>query len=51
MLVNLWSASVTITIWDRLKDEHRQRLLTLPSHELILRCVAIYSRVTGKAGG
>ncbi|MEV5447735.1 hypothetical protein AB0N23_35255 [Streptomyces sp. NPDC052644] len=51
VLVNLWSASVTITIWDRLKDEHRQRLLTLPSHELILRCVAIYSRVTGKAGG
>ncbi|SCE63613.1 hypothetical protein GA0070216_10117 [Micromonospora matsumotoense] len=51
VLVDLWSASVTVTIWDRLKDEHRQRLLTLPSHELILRCVAIYSRVTGKAGG
>ncbi|MFI9641406.1 hypothetical protein ACIG87_15300 [Micromonospora sp. NPDC051925] len=51
VLVDLWSASVTVTIWDRLKDEHRERLLTLPSHELILRCVAIYSRITGKAGG
>ena len=51
VLIDLWSASVTILIWDRLKDKHRRRLLTLPSHELIGRCVAIYSRVTDKAGG
>ena len=50
VLVDLWSASVTIEIWDRLKEKHRQQLLTLPSHELILRCVAIYSRVTGGGG-
>ncbi|MFI7609553.1 hypothetical protein ACIBTV_31180 [Micromonospora sp. NPDC049366] len=47
VLVDLWSARVTCAIWDRHSDEHRQRLLTLPSHELILRCVAIYTRVTG----
>ncbi|MBV1854588.1 hypothetical protein [Catellatospora tritici] len=51
VLVDTWSAEVTVTVWDRLKDRHRQRLLTLPSHELILRCVAIYSRLTGKADG
>lgn len=51
VLIDLWSAEVTVTIWDRLKDRHRQRLLTLPSHQLILRCVAIYSSVTDKAGG
>lgn len=51
VLVDLWSASVTVTIWDRLKDKHRQRLLTLPPHELILRCVKIYSSVTKKADG
>ncbi|MFI6263261.1 hypothetical protein [Micromonospora sp. NPDC051006] len=47
VLVDLWSASVTLAIWDRLTAKHRQRLLTLPSHELILRCVAIYTHVTG----
>lgn len=47
VLVDVWSANVTVIVWDRLKPEHRQRLLTLPAHELILRCVAIYSRVTG----
>ncbi|MER7457336.1 hypothetical protein [Micromonospora sp. NPDC126480] len=50
VLVDLWSASVTSLIWDRLKEKHRQQLLTLPSHELILRCVAIYFRVTGGGG-
>jgi hypothetical protein len=50
VLIDLWSASVTVTIWDRLKDHHRQRLLTLPSHELILRCVAIYTRLTSGDG-
>ncbi|GIF98318.1 hypothetical protein [Catellatospora citrea] len=50
VLVDLWSASVTILIWDNLKDEHRQRLLTLPSLEVILRCVSIYSRLTSGRG-
>ncbi|MFI9531170.1 hypothetical protein [Micromonospora rosaria] len=45
VLVDVWSASVTILIWDRLRDDKRHRLLALPSHELILRCVAIYSRL------
>ncbi|WP_240943809.1 hypothetical protein [Micromonospora thermarum] len=48
VLVDLWSASVTVLIWDQLRDDKRQRLLTLPSHELIRRCVAIYTRVTAK---
>jgi hypothetical protein len=51
VLIDLWSASVTILIWDRIKEDKRQRLLTLPSHELILRCVAIYTSVTDKADG
>ncbi|MEU5943799.1 hypothetical protein ABZ807_32650 [Micromonospora sp. NPDC047548] len=51
VLVDLWSASVTVLIWDLLVDDKRQRLLTLPSHELILRCVAIYTRVTRGGGG
>lgn len=46
VLVDLWSASVTVTIWDQLKQDKRDRLLTLPAHQLILRCVAIYSRLT-----
>ncbi|SIM49387.1 hypothetical protein [Micromonospora cremea] len=46
VLVDLWSASVTVLIWDQLRDDKRQRLLRLPSHELILRCIAIYTRVT-----
>ena len=50
-LIDLWSASVTIVIWDRRNDDKRQRLLTLPSHELILRYIAIYTRATAKADG
>lgn len=46
VLVDVWSASVTVLIWDRLRDDKRQRLLTLPSHELIHRCVAIYTHLT-----
>ena len=48
VIVDLWSASVTVLIWDRLRNDKRRRLLTLPSHELILRCVAIYTRLTAK---
>ncbi|MBQ1011080.1 hypothetical protein KBX53_08980 [Micromonospora sp. M51] len=48
VLVDLWSASVTVLIWDQLRDDKRQQLLTLPSHELILRCIAIYTRLTAK---
>jgi hypothetical protein len=51
VLVDVWSASVTVLIWDRLADDKRQRLLTLPSHELILRCIAIYSRLTRDGDG
>lgn len=51
VLVDLWSASVTVLIWDRLRDDKRQRLLALPSHELILRCVAIYRRLTRDGDG
>ncbi|MDI5941450.1 hypothetical protein [Micromonospora sp. DH13] len=50
VLVDLWSANVTVLIWDHLRDDKRQRLLTLPSHELILRCVAIYTRLTSNGG-
>ncbi|WP_144118358.1 hypothetical protein [Catellatospora sichuanensis] len=50
VLVDLWSASVTVAIWDRLKPDKRERLLRLPSHELIGRCVAIYARVTSGEG-
>ncbi|MFY1623628.1 hypothetical protein ACN268_10510 [Micromonospora sp. WMMD735] len=46
VIVDVWSASVTILIWDRLRDAKRQKLLTLPSHELILRCIAIYTHLT-----
>lgn len=50
VLVDVWSASVTVLIWDNLRDDKRQRLLTLPSHELILRCVRIYSCLTTEQG-
>ncbi|MFI7578282.1 hypothetical protein [Micromonospora sp. NPDC049497] len=46
VLVDLWSASVTVLIWKQLRHNQRQRLLTMPSHELILRCIAIYTRIT-----
>ncbi|MDX5461246.1 hypothetical protein [Micromonospora tulbaghiae] len=46
VLVDVWSASVTVLIWDNLREDKRQRLLTLPSHELILRCIAIYRHIT-----
>ncbi|MEV1109150.1 hypothetical protein AB0I95_10900 [Micromonospora sp. NPDC049751] len=49
MIVDLWSASVTVLIWDQLRDDKRQRLLTVPSHELILRCIAIYTRLIAKS--
>ncbi|MGC4862836.1 hypothetical protein [Micromonospora sp. DT41] len=48
VLVDLWSARVTVLVWDQLRADKRQRLLTLPSHELILRCIAIYTRLTAK---
>ncbi|MDG4838346.1 hypothetical protein O7631_17645 [Micromonospora sp. WMMD967] len=48
ILIDLWSASVTVLIWDQLRDDKRLQLLTLPSHELILRCIAIYTRLTAK---
>ena len=51
VLIDLWSASVTVTIWDRLRADKRQRLLQLPSHELILRCVRIYAHLTAPRGG
>ncbi|WP_327038100.1 hypothetical protein [Micromonospora maris] len=50
VIVDMWSAAVTVLIWDQLRDDKRQRLLTLPSHELILRCVAIYTRLTHNGG-
>jgi hypothetical protein len=50
VLVDLWSASVTVLVWDRLRDDKRQRLLTLPSHELIGRCVSIYTRLRDGGG-
>ena len=50
VLVDVWSASVTVGIWNNLRDDKRQRLLTLPSHELILRCVRIYSCLTTGRG-
>ncbi|BCY07335.1 hypothetical protein [Actinoplanes sp. L3-i22] len=48
VLIDAWSASVTVLIWDQLRDDKRQRLLTLPSHELILRCVCIYTTLTAR---
>ena len=50
VLIDLWSASVTVLIWDNLRDDKRQRLLRLPSHELILRCVRIYTHLTTRRG-
>ncbi|MDT4995495.1 MAG: hypothetical protein QOH97_5387 [Actinoplanes sp.] len=50
VLVDLWSANVTVQVWDRLREDKRQRLLALPSHELILRCVRIYSHLTQGGG-
>ncbi|WFE47703.1 hypothetical protein [Verrucosispora sp. WMMD1129] len=51
VIVDVWSAAVTVLIWDQLRDDKRQRLLTLPSHELILRCVAIYTHLTNNGRG
>ncbi|MCZ7423777.1 hypothetical protein O7605_31795 [Verrucosispora sp. WMMA2121] len=51
VIVDVWSAAVTVLIWDQLRDDKRQRLLTLPSHELILRCVAISTRLTNNRNG
>src|SRR3954468_9166376 len=48
VLVDVWSASVPVAIWDLLREDKRERLLTLPSHELILRCIRIYANVTTK---
>lgn len=50
VLVDVWSASVTVLIWDNLREDKRQRLLTLPSHELILRCIRIYASLTARGG-
>ena len=50
VLVDVWSASVTVLIWDRLYEDKRQRLLTLPSHQLILRCIRIYASLIAKGG-
>ncbi|MFI1996802.1 hypothetical protein [Actinoplanes sp. NPDC020271] len=50
VLVDVWSASVTVAIWDQLYEDKRQRLLKLPSHELILRCIHIYASLTARGG-
>ncbi|SDT13217.1 hypothetical protein [Actinoplanes derwentensis] len=50
VLVDVWSASVTVLIWDNLREDKRQRLLKLPSHELILRCIRIYTSLATKRG-
>ncbi|HET6478678.1 MAG TPA: hypothetical protein VFG35_01375 [Actinoplanes sp.] len=50
VLVDVWSASVTVLIWDRLYEDKRQRLLTLPSHQLILRCIRIYASLHARRG-
>jgi hypothetical protein len=50
VLIDLWSASVTVLIWDHLRDEHRQRILTLPAHELILWCTRLYTRLNNGGG-
>jgi hypothetical protein len=47
-LVDLWSAGVTVAIWDHRRDDKRRRLLRLPSHALILRCVHL--RLTTRRG-
>jgi hypothetical protein len=49
-LIDVWSANVTLLIWDNLRDDKRQRLLQLPSHALILRCIRIYSSLTTRRG-
>ncbi|GAA3943227.1 hypothetical protein [Actinoplanes auranticolor] len=51
VLVDVWSASVTVVIWDNLRDDKRQHLLRLPSHELILRCIRVYAALTAQRGG
>ncbi len=48
VLINLWSAGVTVAVWDNLRDDKRQRLLRLRSHELILRCVHMRTSLTGR---
>lgn len=50
VLIDVWSATVTVLIWDNLRDDKRQRLLQLPSHELILRCTRIYAHLTASRG-
>ncbi|MFI1995290.1 hypothetical protein [Actinoplanes sp. NPDC020271] len=50
VLVDVWSATVTVLIWGQLHGDKRQRLLTLPSHELILRCVRIYTNLISRRG-
>ena len=50
VLVDVWSASVTVAIWDQLREDKRQRLLRLPSHELILQCIRIYASLTARGG-
>ncbi|MFC7279602.1 hypothetical protein ACFQS1_37040 [Paractinoplanes rhizophilus] len=50
VLVDVWSASVTVLIWDQLRENKRQRLLALPSHELILRCIRIYASLIDQGG-
>ena len=47
VIVDTWSAAVTVLIWDHLRDDKRQRLLTLPSHEL---CPAPGLMETSKPG-
>jgi hypothetical protein len=46
VLIDVWSAQVTILIWDRVKPHIQRRLLTLPPVALIQRCVAIYASIT-----
>ncbi|MFI5893822.1 hypothetical protein ACIA5D_27345 [Actinoplanes sp. NPDC051513] len=50
VLIDMWSASVTVLIWDNLRDDKRRRLLQLPSHGLILQCVRIYAHLTAPRG-
>lgn len=48
VLIDLWTASVTILVWDHVKPHIHERLLTLPSIALIQKCVAIYTAATKK---
>jgi hypothetical protein len=50
VLIDWWSASVTVLIWDQLRDNQRDYLLRLPAHALILRCVQTYTRVAARRG-